>query len=114
MPTYGYRCQTCSHEFEVWQKMTDQPVAACPTCGGTSRRLIFPVGIVFKGSGFYATDHRSPSGGSAAKDGASSSGGKEKPDTKSSSSGGKEKSETKSQTPSAPAPSSGSASSGDG
>ena len=71
MPTYGYRCQKCSHEYELWQRMTDAPDAPCPTCGGAGRRLIFPVGIVFKGSGFYATDNRArSSGGQAAKDGA--------------------------------------------
>jgi putative FmdB family regulatory protein len=113
LPTYGYRCQTCSHEFEVWQKMTDEPVAACPTCGGTSRRLIFPVGIVFKGSGFYATDHRSPSGASSSKDGASSGGSPEKSDTETQSNS-KTQSDTKSQTSPAPAPSTGSASNGNG
>ena len=61
MPTYGYRCNVCNGEFDVWQKMTDDAVAACPTCGGASRRLFFPAGIVFKGSGFYATDSRKAS-----------------------------------------------------
>jgi putative FmdB family regulatory protein len=58
MPTYGYRCQTCNGEFDVWQRMTDQPVASCPACGGAGKRLFFPAGLVFKGSGFYVTDSR--------------------------------------------------------
>jgi putative FmdB family regulatory protein len=59
VPTYGYRCQACGHEYDVWQRMSDKPGAACPTCGGEGRRLFFPAGIVFKGSGFYKTDSRS-------------------------------------------------------
>ena len=58
MPTYGYRCKACDREFDVWQKMIDEPVAACPTCGGEGKRQFFPAGLVFKGSGFYATDNR--------------------------------------------------------
>lgn len=58
MPTYGYRCQSCSRDFDVWQRMSDQPGAACPACGGAGRRQFFPAGIVFKGSGFYKTDSR--------------------------------------------------------
>ena len=61
MPTYEYHCQTCSHRFEQWQKMTDDPLETCPECGGHIRRVFFPAGIVFKGSGFYKTDHRSSS-----------------------------------------------------
>jgi len=61
MPTYEYLCQTCSHRFEQWQKMTDDSLETCPECGGHIRRVFFPAGIVFKGSGFYKTDHRSSS-----------------------------------------------------
>lgn len=75
MPTYGYRCEQCSLEFEVWQRMSEEPVAACPTCGGKGRRLFFPAGIVFKGTGFYKTDNRKSSAdaGSASSSGSSSS-----------------------------------------
>ena len=59
MPTYEYLCKTCSHRFEMWQKMTDDPLEICPECGGHIRRVYYPAGIVFKGSGFYKTDHRS-------------------------------------------------------
>jgi putative FmdB family regulatory protein len=64
VPTYGYRCKNCSLEFEVRQRMTDKSIAACPNCGGEGRRLIFPAGIVFKGSGFYKTDSRKTGGSS--------------------------------------------------
>jgi putative FmdB family regulatory protein len=61
MPTYEYLCQTCSHRFEVWQKMSDEPLQICPECGNHIRRVLYPAGIVFKGSGFYKTDHRNGS-----------------------------------------------------
>jgi len=57
MPTYEYQCKSCEHRFEVWQKMTDEALTACPECNGSIRRIFFPAGIVFKGSGFYKTDH---------------------------------------------------------
>ena len=57
MPIYEYACQTGGHRFEVKQKFSDAPLAHCPECGGSVRRLIFPAGIVFKGSGFYKTDY---------------------------------------------------------
>jgi putative FmdB family regulatory protein len=59
MPTYEYQCKSCDHRFEIWQKMTDEPLTVCPQCHGTIRRVLFPAGIVFKGSGFYKTDHGS-------------------------------------------------------
>jgi|SRR5690349_8543449 putative FmdB family regulatory protein len=59
MPTYEYLCQACSHRFETWQKMTDEPLTTCPECGSQIRRVLFPTGIVFKGHGFYKTDHSS-------------------------------------------------------
>ena len=58
MPTYGYRCQKCGHEFDVWQRMTDEAKADCPICGSGGKRLFFPAGILFKGTGFYKTDSR--------------------------------------------------------
>lgn len=63
MPTYTYRCESCGVQFEKQQKFTDAPLVKCPECNKkTLRKVYLPVGIVFKGSGFYATDHRSPSG----------------------------------------------------
>ena len=57
MPTYEYVCRSCEHRFEQWQKMTDDPLQICPECGGHVRRVLYAAGIVFKGSGFYSTDH---------------------------------------------------------
>lgn len=63
MPIYTYRCEACGVQFERQQKFSDAPLAWCPECNRkTLRKVYTPVGIVFKGSGFYATDHRSPSG----------------------------------------------------
>jgi putative FmdB family regulatory protein len=63
MPLYAYRCESCGLQFDQVQRFTDSALTACPECGEESlRKLYQPVGIVFKGSGFYATDHRSPSG----------------------------------------------------
>lgn len=63
MPVYTYRCESCGVQFDRTQKFSDQPLTRCPECGKKSLRKVYsPVGIVFKGSGFYATDHRSPSG----------------------------------------------------
>jgi len=57
MPTYEYECKSCSHNFEVFQSMSDAPLKDCPECGKEVRRLIFGgTGVIFKGSGFYVTD----------------------------------------------------------
>jgi putative FmdB family regulatory protein len=57
MPTYEYECKKCSHHFEVFQSMSDEPIKKCPKCGKTVRRLISGgAGVIFKGSGFYVTD----------------------------------------------------------
>jgi putative FmdB family regulatory protein len=58
MPLYEYACQDCGHRFEVRQGIREDPLTTCPNCGGKIRRVIHPVGIVFKGSGFYKTDSR--------------------------------------------------------
>ena len=60
MPTYGYQCTQCKHEFQVFQNMKDDPIAVCPECGGAVKRLLYPVGVVFKGSGWYVNDSRKP------------------------------------------------------
>ena len=70
MPTYGYRCQSCGTEFDVWQRMSDEAKADCPACGSPARRLFFPAGIVFKGSGFYKTDSRKSGDGATSTSGA--------------------------------------------
>jgi putative FmdB family regulatory protein len=58
MPTYAYRCADCGHEFDAFQRFSDDPLRECPSCGGVVRRVIQPVGVVFKGSGWYITDSR--------------------------------------------------------
>ena len=61
MPVYEYQCQACGVRFERQQHVNDEPAKACPECGGRVRRLFQPVGIIFKGKGFYVTDHRGKS-----------------------------------------------------
>ncbi len=58
MPTYQYACTHCAERSEVVQKFTDEPLLVCSLCGGRLRKVFSPVGIVFKGSGFYRTDSR--------------------------------------------------------
>jgi putative FmdB family regulatory protein len=58
VPTYQYACTDCAERSEVVQKFTDEPLLVCSTCGGRLRKVFSPVGIVFKGSGFYRTDSR--------------------------------------------------------
>lgn len=57
MPTYEYRCVSCEHQFERFQRMSDDPVRDCEVCGEPVKRLLFPVAIHFKGNGFYSTDY---------------------------------------------------------
>lgn len=57
MPTYEYRCLSCEHQFERFQRMSDDPVKECEICGEPVKRLLFPVAIQFKGPGFYTTDY---------------------------------------------------------
>ncbi len=66
MPTYGYRCSNCGHEFEIRQKMTDEPLKTCPKCQAKLSKLLDPVGISFKGSGFYTTDYKDAGKGAGA------------------------------------------------
>ena len=67
MPVYTYRCDSCGVQFERKQSYNDAPLKVCPECRKRSlKKVISPVGVVFKGSGFYSTDHRSSSSGSPA------------------------------------------------
>ncbi len=60
MPTYEYECKSCGYVFEKFQSITAPPCKVCPKCGGGVRRLIGKgSAVIFKGSGFYATDYRS-------------------------------------------------------
>ncbi|MFT3876903.1 MAG: zinc ribbon domain-containing protein [Propioniciclava sp.] len=67
MPTYQYRCADCARELEVVQRFTDPSLTECPTCEGNLRKVFNAVGVVFKGSGFYATDNRTKGKTEAAK-----------------------------------------------
>ena len=75
MPTYEYACTECGERLEVVQKFSDDPLTVCEACGGKLRKVFSPVGIVFKGSGFYRTDSRNGNvpAGSKSGDGAESS-----------------------------------------
>ena len=61
MPTYQYTCTDCGEPVEAVQKFSDAPLSVCAACGGRLRKVFSPVGIVFKGSGFYRTDNRNGS-----------------------------------------------------
>ena len=69
MPTYEYVCTECGEHTEVVRSFSDAPLTTCTVCGGALRRIFSPVGIVFKGSGFYRTDSRSKPGKPAKTDG---------------------------------------------
>ena len=90
MPTYSYKCISCDHRFEARQRFSDDPLTECPVCGSMVRKVITPVGVVFKGSGFYVTDNKNGK--------ASSSLNGSSPSAKSSSAEKPEKSEEKTST----------------
>jgi putative FmdB family regulatory protein len=85
MPTYEYVCVSCGTHVEVYQKFSDEPLSECGVCGGRLRKVFHPAGILFKGSGFYATDSRS---GRSRASGAKSEGGESKAGASESSSSG--------------------------
>jgi putative FmdB family regulatory protein len=58
MPIYLYECDSCGVRFERLQRMCEEPLTECPECDGHVHRVIQPVGVIFKGSGFYVTDNR--------------------------------------------------------
>lgn len=61
MPIYQYHCTSCNTDLEIFARMTDEALTSCPQCQGELRKVFSPVGIVFKGSGFYATDSKKKS-----------------------------------------------------
>lgn len=83
MPTYEYTCKSCGDTFEVFQSFTDKPLRKHKECGGELQKIFHARGVVFKGSGFYATDSRRASSTKTASS-SSSSNGKDKPAKKSS------------------------------
>jgi putative FmdB family regulatory protein len=89
VPTYQYACTACGERLEVVQRFSDEPLTVCPACAGRLRKVFSPVGVVFKGSGFYKTDSRaaakSETGREAkagTKDGQTSAASESKSDTK--------------------------------
>lgn len=80
MPIYEYECQTCGIRFEKKQRVHDQPLRYCPECGNQVRKVLHPVGIVFKGSGFYSTDYNRPK--DSLVGGPSAEGARERPEAK--------------------------------
>ena len=61
MPTYDYRCDQCQRTFEVWQRISAEPLTSCQSCGGPVRRLLAPAPFILKGGGWYVTDYPSES-----------------------------------------------------
>ena len=117
MPTYQYACTECGDQLEVVQRFSDDPLTVCGACGGKLRKVFSPVGIVFKGSGFYRTDSRSGSvssgasgNGKSGSDGSSSEGSSDSKSESKSDSGSK--AETKSSDSSSSSNGSGTASKG--
>jgi len=63
MPIYEYRCEKCQHQFDLLQKITDEPVKECPECGGPVTKLVSSTSFILKGSGWYVTDYGKGNGG---------------------------------------------------
>lgn len=97
MPTYSYHCDTCGHDFEAVQRFADDPLKECPECGSAIRRVIQPVGVVFKGSGWYITDSRPKPSSEGDAGGATTEKSKTATDTKATSDSAKSDSSTKSE-----------------
>jgi putative FmdB family regulatory protein len=91
MPIYEYRCQN-DHRFEVLQKFADDPISECEVCGAPAQRVLHPVAIHFKGSGFYSTDYgrRKKAGSESKSEGSSDGKSSEKSEKKSSEGGSSE------------------------
>ena len=96
MPIYEYKCEK-GHVFDVIQKIAEEPLSACQTCGAPAERVLHPVAVHFKGSGFYNTDYGKKKGA------ASSDGAKEKQESKASDSGSSSESKSGDSKPAAAA-----------
>lgn len=94
MPTYDYHCAKCGEDIEVWQSFSEEPLTKHKGCGGKLTKVLSPVGIVLKGSGFYKTDSRSSSKKSSST---SPSASESKSESKSESSSSESSSDTKSE-----------------
>ena len=95
MPIYEYACTACGERTEARQSFDDPPLEECPICGGKLRKLYSPVGIVFKGSGFYSTDARSKKSDTKAKSDNKDKKPEKKTDTSTTSTSSTEKKSTK-------------------
>lgn len=84
VPTYDYQCRSCGNRTEIIHSMLEDGPTTCELCGGALKRVFYPTGIIFKGSGFYSTDSRASSGSSGSRASKSSSGGDGQSDTASS------------------------------
>jgi len=100
MPLYTYECNKCGVRFERRQGFDDDPVRTCPECRGKVHRLIQPAGVIFKGSGFYSTDHKGASSSTKTATGANDKSGSDST-SKSESTKSDSKSETSAETKSA-------------
>jgi putative FmdB family regulatory protein len=80
VPIYGYRCSSCGHQFEIQQRMSDEALQVCPKCQGKLTKMLYPTGVIFKGSGYYTTDYRAPE--KAKPENGSSPGSDSKPESK--------------------------------
>lgn len=78
MPTYAYAGTTCGHEFELVQSINDPAATECMQCGGPVRKVFHPVGVAFKGSGFYRTDSRAGAGAASSANGDTGASGSDK------------------------------------
>ena len=98
MPLYDYECLACSHRFEIRQRVSEVGNAPCPICTSDSRRVFHSVPILFKGSGFYSTDHRKGQASSTTngKEDSSDSSSESKTDSKPKSESSSDKSSEKS------------------
>jgi len=96
MPTYEYACSTCGHRFDVRQSFSEDPITDCTECGASVRRVLYPAGVIFKGSGWYATDSRK---GSASHSSNASSTSESSSTSNSESTAPADKAESKSETP---------------
>jgi putative FmdB family regulatory protein len=100
MPTYEYRCKDCGEHLEVVQSFRDDALTDCPRCSGALKKVFQPIGIAFKGTGFYKTDSRSGSSGTSTSTSSNSS------DSKTSSNGSSDSSSTSSSSSASGTPSS--------
>jgi putative FmdB family regulatory protein len=104
VPTYQYACTECGEQLEAVQKFTDDPLTTCEACGGRLRKVFSPVGIVFKGSGFYRTDSRNGAAAGTDKDKAKSASGSGSGESGSSDKADKSAKADKSESPAAATP----------